>query len=87
MFVTGAGMNNGRYSDEVFDVLLHEATLSKGTDRMEILMTAEDILINEDQAIMNIYYYTTNNLVDTSKWGGWHTNTMDYHPIKNIYLK
>jgi oligopeptide transport system substrate-binding protein len=87
MFITGAGMNGGRYSNEVFDVLLHEATLSKGTDRMEILMTAEDILINEDQAIMNIYYYTTNNLVDTSKWGGWHTNTMDYHPIKNIYLK
>ena len=50
-------------------------------------MTAEDILINEDQAVMNIYYYTTNNLVDTSKWGGWHANTMDYHPTKDIYLK
>jgi len=87
MFITGAGMNGGRYSNEVFDVLIKEAATMSGSDRMEVLMTAEDILINEDQAVMNIYYYTTNNLVDTSKWGGWHANTMDYHPTKDIYLK
>jgi oligopeptide transport system substrate-binding protein len=47
-------------------------------------MEAEDIIINEDQAIMPLYYYTTNNMIDTSKWGGWYANTMDYHPLKNI---
>jgi hypothetical protein len=42
-------------------------------------MTAEDIMINEDQALMPLYYYVTINMIDTNKWGGWHNNTMDYH--------
>jgi oligopeptide transport system substrate-binding protein len=87
MFVTGTEMNGGKYSNAVYDALIKEAATLSGNDRMEVLMTAEDIMINQDQALMNIYYYTTNNLVDTSVWGGWHANTMDYHPTKNIYRK
>ena len=26
-------------------------------------------------------------MIDTSKWGGWYPNTMDYHPTKSIYPK
>ena len=48
---------------------------------------AEDILINEDQAILPFYYYVSQNMIDTNKWGGWYPNTMDYHPTKDIYLK
>ena len=58
-----------------------------GEDRMEVLRTAEDTMINEDQAIIPFYYYVSTNIIDTNKWGGWHTNTMDYHPTKDIYLK
>jgi len=87
MFITGAGMNGGKYSNEVYDLLIREAAAMSGADRLEVLMTAEDILVNEDQAVMPIYYYTTNNMIDTNKWGGWHANTMDYHPTKDIYLK
>ncbi len=87
MFLTGAGMNGGKYSNQVYDLLINEAARMGGKDRLEVLMQAEDILINEDQAIMPMYFYTTNNMVDTSKWGGWYPNTMDYHPTKDIYLK
>lgn len=87
MFVTGAGMNGGRYSNEVYDLLIKEAATLSGQDRLEVLREAEHILINEDQAIMPMYYYTTNNMIDTTKWGGWYPNTMDYHPVKDIYLK
>ncbi|MEA5032602.1 MAG: peptide ABC transporter substrate-binding protein [Sphaerochaeta sp.] len=87
MFITGAGMNGGRYSNEVYDILINEAATMSGADRMEVLLAAEDIFINEDQAIMPIYYYTTNNMIDTTKWGGWFPNTMDFHPLKTIYLK
>jgi oligopeptide transport system substrate-binding protein len=38
-------------------------------------------------AVMPLYYYVTLNMIDLDKWGGWHTNTMDYHPTKDIYLK
>ncbi len=88
MFVTGAGMNGGKYSNDVYDTLINEAArMEAGPERFEVLLTAEDILINEDQAIIPFYYYVSQNLIDLNKWGGWHTNTMDYHPPKNIYLK
>lgn len=88
MFVTGAGMNGGKYSNDVYDTLINEAArMEAGPERFEVLLTAEDILINEDQAIIPFYYYVSQNLIDLDKWGGWHTNTMDYHPPKNIYLK
>jgi len=58
-----------------------------GAARLEALKKAESIMINDDQSIMPMYFYTTNNMVDTSKWGGWYPNTMDYHPTKDIYLK
>ena len=86
MFITGAGMNGGKYSNEIYDILINEAArMPAGEDRFGVLSTNEDIMINEDQAIMPLYYYVTINMIDTNKWGGWHNNTMDYHPIKNIY--
>ena len=88
MFITGAGMNGGKYSNETYDVLINEAArMEAGPDRFEVLLTAEDILINEDQAIIPFYYYVSQNMIDTNKWGGWYPNTMDYHPTKDIYLK
>jgi oligopeptide transport system substrate-binding protein len=36
---------------------------------------------------MPLYYYVTLNLIDTNVWGGWYTNTMDYHPVKDIFKK
>ncbi len=88
MFITGAGMNGGKYSNETYDLLINEAArMEAGEERLEVLKTAEDIMINEDQAIIPFYYYVSQNLIDTDKWGGWHSNTMDYHPVKNVYLK
>jgi oligopeptide transport system substrate-binding protein len=54
---------------------------------MGVLRTAEDTLINEDQAIMPFYYYINLNMIDTDVWGGWYKNTMDYHSLKAIYKK
>ena len=88
MFITGAGMNGGKYSNEIYDLLINEAArMPAGSDRNGVLKTAEDIMINQDQAMMPLYYYVSINMLDTNKWGGWHNNTMDYHPVKDIYLK
>ena len=88
MFLTGGGMNGGRYSNEIYDLLINEsARMEAGEDRMGVLRTAEDIMINQDQGIMPLYYYVTMNMVNTDKWGGWYNNTRDYHPTKDIYLK
>ncbi len=88
MFLTGAGMNGGKYSNEIYDLLINEsARMEAGAERMGVLRTAEDIMINQDQGIMPLYYYVTLNMVDTDKWGGWFNNTRDYHPMKDVYLK
>jgi len=88
MFLTGGGMNGGKYSNEIYDILINEsARMEAGAERLGVLRTAEYTMINEDQAIMPLYYYVTMNMVDTNKWGGWFNNTRDYHPLKDIYLK
>ncbi len=88
MFMTGAAMNGGKYANDVYDDLLREAaTISDPVDRLGVLRTAEDIMVNEDASIIPFYYYITINMIDTNKWGGWYQNTMDTHPVKDIYLK
>ena len=88
MFITGAGMNGGRYSNAKYDELIRKAaTMPAGEARMATLNEAENILINEDQGIIPFYVYVSTNMIDTDKWGGWYPNTMDYHPVKDIYLK
>ena len=88
MFVSGSGMNGGRYDNEVYDLLINEsARMHAGAERMGTLRVAEDIMINQDQGILPLYYYVTKNMIDTDKWGGWYTNIMDYHPTKALYRK
>ena len=88
MFVTGAGMNGGKYSNPEYDALIAKAAqMNASPERMKVLFEAENILIEEDQAIIPFYYYVSQNLIDTDKWGGWAPNTMDYHSVKDIYLK
>jgi oligopeptide transport system substrate-binding protein len=88
MFITGAGMNGGQYSNKMYDKYINDAArMAPGAARFETLMKAEEIMINQDQALMPLYYYVTLNMIDTDKWGGWYTNTMDFHPLKDIYKK
>ena len=88
MFVTGGGMNGGKYSNPKYDELIAKAaTMPAGEERFAVLKEAENLFINEEQGIIPFYVYVSTNMIDTDKWGGWYPNTMDYHPVKNIYLK
>ena len=88
MFITGGAMNGGQFANDVFDTNIGKAaTMDPGAERFKTLTEAEEIFITQEQAVMPIYHYTSMNMIDTSKWGGWHVNTMDYHPPKDIYLK
>ena len=88
MFVASAVLNGCKYSNEEYDALIrHAASMPAGEERFAVLRQAENILINQDQAIIPLYVYVSQGMIDTNKWGGWYNNTMDYHPVKNIYLK
>lgn len=86
MFVSGNAYNCGRYTAVGFDRLMEEASGRTGEERLSVLAEAEEVLITEDQAVLPLYYYSSSNLIDTGKWGGWRGNVMDYHPLKGIYL-
>jgi len=88
MFGTGSAMNHGLYESATYDGLIAKAaTMMPGADRMATLRQAEELFITQDASIMPLYFYTTNNMIDTNKWGGFYFNVMDYHPTKNIFLK
>lgn len=85
MFITGAGNNDGAYSNPSYDALVRKAaTMPGGADRMSVLHDAEEILITQDQAVLPLYFYVDQHLIDTEKWVGWYPNSLGIHPYKGI---
>ena len=88
LFQTDSGQNFGKYANDEFDMLIQKAAkMPGGAARFDVLKQAEEILINQDQAILPIYHYVNIDLVDTDKWGGWFPTTLGWHPWKFVYLK
>ena len=88
MFMTGGAMNGGQYANAEFDALVKKAaTMADGKARMDTLRKAEQIFIEQDQGVIPIYHYVSKGMIDLNKWGGWHWNVMDYHPMKDVYMK
>ena len=88
MFKTGAGNNDGLYSNKNYDKLLAKAaTMAGGDARNKVLEQAEDILITKDQAVSPWFFYVNKSLVNQAKWGGIYANAMDIHPTKWIFKK
>ncbi len=82
MFVSGGAMNGGRYANSAYDELIRKASsLPDGPERANVLADAERTLVEEDTAIMPIYYYMSKNLINVGTWRGWYNNVMDYHPV------
>jgi oligopeptide transport system substrate-binding protein len=80
MFVTGAGNNDAHYSNRAFDALLASAaTLPAGPGRDQVLEQAEALLIDQDQALIPLFFYANKFLLDDRKWGGIHANVIDIH--------
>jgi oligopeptide transport system substrate-binding protein len=88
LLLSNTGNNDGKYSDADFDrLLLQAAAMPDGPDRMRIMRQAEDIAITRDQALIPIYYYVSQNLIDLSQWEGWYPNPMDVHPYVGLRRK
>jgi len=87
MWVTGGTQNDGLYSNKTYDELLAKSRLTSGAERYQLMMEAEKVLIDQDMAILPIYYYVTQNLIDMNKWDGWYPNPLDIHPWKFIRPK
>ena len=85
LLISNTGNNDGKYSDAEFDrLILQAAAMPEGAERMRIMRQAEDIAITRDQALIPIYFYVSQNLIDLSKWEGWYSNPMDTHPYVGL---
>jgi oligopeptide transport system substrate-binding protein len=87
LFITGGGNNDGVYSNPAFDKAIDAAVLAKGDARMKLLQEAEKILLTQDQAFIPVYHYSNQDMIDTTKWGGWYPNPIGFHAPKFIYKK
>ncbi|WGU95205.1 peptide ABC transporter substrate-binding protein [Paenibacillus dendritiformis] len=60
LYMTGSGNNDIGYSNPEFDKLVREAKRAlDNKERMELMAQAERMLIEQDQAIIPLYYYTS----------------------------
>ena len=85
MFVTGGALNGGKFSNERYDELIAQASqMPDGPDRFAVLQEAEQIFIEQEMAVMPIYYYVNQNMIDLEEWGGWYANVMGWHPVGDI---
>ena len=85
LIITGGGNNDGGYSDAEYDRLVRQsATMVDGSDRNAVMRQAEDIGITRDQALIPIYFYVSQNMIDLDKWAGWYSNPLDVHPYVGL---
>jgi len=81
-------LNDGGYASSAYDLLLTKAnSVAEGPERMKMFQSAEELLVDQDVAILPLYFYVSQNMVDLSTWGGWYPNVLDIHPVKDIYRK
>ena len=84
MFITGGANNNTGYANPKYDALVAKAkSLVEGTERNKLFKDIETMLMT-DLPVVPIYTFTTNQLIDLTKWDGWYGNILDVHNWKNF---
>jgi oligopeptide transport system substrate-binding protein len=88
ILVSTGGSNHGHYSNAEFDQLVRQvSTMPDGAERNRLMRQAEDIAITQEQAVIPIFYYVNQDLIDLNIWDGWYSNTMGLHPYVGMRRK
>jgi oligopeptide transport system substrate-binding protein len=85
MFVTGGENNCTGFSNAQYDQLIAAAAQEPDkAKRVEILQSAEKLLM-EELPIIPIYYYISRNVV-RPRVRGFYNNLQDMHPLSAIWI-
>ena len=86
MWVTDGGNNRTGWSNAEYDklIILASKTVDK-EQRFNYFQRAEEILL-EESPIIPIYFYVSSLLIHPSV-RGWHSNILNRHPYKYVYLE
>ena len=86
VWTANSGNNYTGWKDPLFDQLLFEAErTADAAARNTLYQKAEAILLN-DAPLIPIYHYNHIFLIQPSV-KGWHSNLLDHHPYKHVYLE
>ena len=85
IMVTDRGNNETGWSNREYDRLVARAASQRGAKRIQTLLRAERILM-QDRPVLPLYVYTTKYLKHPDV-KGWHANLLDNHPPKHLYLE
>jgi oligopeptide transport system substrate-binding protein len=85
MFVTGGENNCTGFANPQYDKLIADAAAEPDKQkRIEILQSAERLLMDE-MPIIPIYYYVSRNMV-RPRVRGFYNNLQDLHPLNSIWI-
>jgi len=83
-----SGNNDCKYDNpEYDDIIRRVSAMEDGPERNRLMFQAEQMAITNDQAMIPIYWYVSQNMIDLSKWEGWYPNPQDIHPYTGIRRK
>jgi oligopeptide transport system substrate-binding protein len=84
-FVTGRGNNRTGWSDPNYDSLLNQALAEPNpTKRLQLLASAETILVSQALPIIPLYHFVGCLMFDPNRWEGLYPNLLDEHPFSEI---
>jgi peptide/nickel transport system substrate-binding protein/oligopeptide transport system substrate-binding protein len=85
MWTSGSNLNEGRYSDSLYDGLIKKSMSQTGEERYKTLSEAESVLLRTAQ-VLPLGHNPAVNLIDLQYIDGWYQNLLDIHPFKYISL-
>ena len=84
MFITGGGNNDAKYSNPAYDALVKAAKAETDTaKRMQLLHDAEKILIEDDNVVAPLYFYTSKHMIKDGVKGLYYT-PLGYYFFDNM---
>jgi oligopeptide transport system substrate-binding protein len=88
LIISTGGNNDGHYNNPEYDAIIRQvSSMPDGPQRNTLMRQAEEMAITRDQAMIPIYYYVSQNMIDLTKWDGWYSNPQDTHPYTGIKRK
>jgi oligopeptide transport system substrate-binding protein len=86
LWTSDSGNNYTGWKNPFYDQLLFEAARTTDIAARNALYQKAEALLLDDAPIIPIYYYTHVFLIQPSV-KGWHSNLLDHHPYKYVYLE
>jgi oligopeptide transport system substrate-binding protein len=83
MFTTGNGNNRTGWASKTYDASIQAAAKEPDVAKRQVIMqAAESELVNEQCAILPVYFYVGVQFYDSAKLSGVEPNLIDQHPFR-----